>query len=92
MRSDHALALYETHKHCPLATTLNDCTLLQRYFLLGMSVEDINYRRMLEAKLNGIAKGLGITFTENSTDKRNNDSFREKMKERQRKMKEKRGG
>ena len=89
MASDLALVLYETHKHCPIANSLEECTPMQRYFLLNMSVEDITYRRMLEYKLNGIAKGVGITFTDTTSDRRSNANFRERMKERQRKMKEK---
>lgn len=55
-----------------------------------MSAEDINYRNSIEGRLIGIAKGVGIEFKDNGrNDKRESDSFRERMKQRQQKYREK---
>ena len=51
-----------------------------------MAVEDINYMNNIDSKLVGIAKGVGVEFRNNS-DLRQSQSFREQMKERQRKNK-----
>ena len=52
-----------------------------------MAVEDINFRNGLEQKLIGIAKGVGIEFTETTTDRRQSQGFRGRLKEKQRRMK-----
>lgn len=55
-----------------------------------MSAEDINYRNSIEGRLIGIAKGVGIEFKDNGrNDRRESDSFRERMKQRQQKYREK---
>lgn len=53
-----------------------------------MAVEDINYRNGIEQKLIGIAKGVGIEFKESSSGRRETQSFRGRLKEKQRRMKE----
>lgn len=53
-----------------------------------MSVEDINYRNTIESKLDGIAKGLGVEFKGNTSSRRQSNSFREQMKEKQRKRRQ----
>ena len=53
-----------------------------------MAAEDINYRTGIEHKLIGIAKGVGIEFKEDTQSRRQSNSFREQMKEKQRKRKE----
>ena len=54
-----------------------------------MSVEDINYRNSIETILTGIAKGVGIEIKHNTNSRRQTEDFREKLKKRQRKNKEK---
>ena len=56
-----------------------------------MAAEDINFENSIEHKLVGIAKGVGIEFKSNY-DRRGSTNFREQMKEKQRKNKEKRRG
>ena len=58
---------------------------MQRYFLNIMAVEDLNYRNSIESKLIGIAKGVGVEFRDDSRSRRQSSSFRERMKEKQRK-------
>ena len=70
---------------------MDDATLHQKYFLSLMAAEDINFMNSIENKLIGIAKGVGITF-ESTNSRRQSSSFRDKMKEKQRNRKEKRGG
>ena len=67
---------------------MNDATLHQKYFLSLMAAEDINYKDTISLKLSGIAKGVGIEFKNDTTDKQSN-SFREKMMEKQKRNKEK---
>ena len=67
---------------------MQDATLFQKYFLHLMAVEDINYENSIENKLIGIAKGVGISFESNTTDRRESNNFRERMKAKQRKRKE----
>ena len=63
---------------------MNDATLHQKYFLSLMAAEYINFMNSIENKLIGIAKGLGFSFESNSS-RRQSDSFRDKMKQKQRK-------
>ena len=53
-----------------------------------MAAEDINYMNMIDTKLSGIAKGLGIEFKGDLGSNRSSNNFREQMKEKQRKRKE----
>jgi len=53
-----------------------------------MAAEDINYRMSIEQKLVGIAKGVGIEFKEDTDSRRQSNSFREQMKEKQRKRRQ----
>ena len=85
--SNDALVLYELHKTTPIVDSLQNCTLRQKYFLSLMAVEDINFRNGLEQKLIGIAKGVGIEFKETTTDRRQSQGFRGRLKEKQRRMK-----
>ena len=81
--------MYNVHKQgAKLVDNLKDATLLQYHFLMLMSVEDINYNNSIENKLVGIAKGVGVEFKDNTSDRRGSNSFRERIKERQRKNKE----
>ena len=48
-----------------------------------MAAEDINYRNSIEHKLIGIAKGVGIEFKEDTQSRRQSNSFREQMKQKQ---------
>lgn len=66
---------------------MNNATLHQRAFLTFMAAGDINYKNTINFKLTGIAKGVGIGFKDDPTDKHSN--FREQMKEKQRRNKEK---
>lgn len=92
MTSDEALVLYQTHKSgARLVNCMDDATLHQKYFLSLMAAEDLNFMNSIENKLIGIAKGVGITF-ESTSSRRQSSSFRDKMKEKQRNRKEKRGG
>ena len=59
----------------------------QYYFLSLMAVEDINYHNSIEAILTGIAKGVGVEITGTGSERRQSNSFREQMKEKQRKNK-----
>lgn len=61
----------------------------QYQFLTLMSVEDINYRNSIENILIGIAKGVGIEIKSNTSSKRTSNSFREQMKQKQKRNKEK---
>ena len=82
------------HKTTPLANTLSECTMHQRFFLNLMSVEDINYQNSIEHKLVGIGKGVGVEFKTNTTDRnsrRDSQSFHDRMKQRQEKYREKLG-
>ena len=54
-----------------------------------MVAEDINYMNMIDLKLTGIAKGVGVEFNDNNS-RRQSNNFREQMKEKQRKRKEER--
>ena len=54
-----------------------------------MSAEDINYRNSIENILIGIAKGVGIEIKSNTSSKRTSNSFREQMKQKQKRNKEK---
>ena len=54
-----------------------------------MAAEDINYMNMIDLKLTGIAKGVGVEFNDNNSLRQSNN-FREQMKEKQRKRKEER--
>jgi hypothetical protein len=36
--------------------------MFQRYWLMLMAAEDISYREIIDSKLDGIAKGLGVEF------------------------------
>ena len=54
-----------------------------------MSVEDINYRNSIENILIGIAKGVGIEIKNNASSRRTSNSFREQMKQKQKRNKEK---
>ena len=38
--------------------------MFQKYWLMTMAAKDINYQNRIDAKLTGIAKGLGIDFKE----------------------------
>ena len=53
-----------------------------------MAAEDINYQNMIDTKLTGIAKGLGVEFKGDLGSNRSSNNFREQMKEKQRKRKE----
>lgn len=53
-----------------------------------MSIEDINYQNNIELILTGIAKGVGIEIKNNRNETRQSNSFRERLKEKQRKNKE----
>jgi hypothetical protein len=61
----------------------------QYQFLTLMSVEDINYRNSIENILIGIAKGVGIEIKSNNSSRRTSNSFREQMKQKQKRNKEK---
>ena len=50
-----------------------------------MSVEDINYKNTIEGILTGIAKGVGVEIKGNTNERRQSNSFREQMKQKQRK-------
>lgn len=50
-----------------------------------MAAEDINYRNSIELKLEGIAKGVGVEFKDTNRGRRQSNSFRAQMKEKQRK-------
>ena len=54
-----------------------------------MAAEDINYQETIDIKLTGIAKGVGIEFKGDTGNRRQSNNFREQMKEKQRKNKEK---
>lgn len=61
-----------------------DATVYQRYFLGLMAAEDINYRNSIETRLTGIAKGVGVEFSNSSSsERRSSNSFRERIKRRQ---------
>ena len=53
-----------------------------------MAAEDINYQNMIDTKLTGIAKGVGIEFKGDLGSNRSSNNFREQMKEKQRMRKE----
>lgn len=61
----------------------------QYHFLTLMSVEDINYRNSIENILIGIAKGVGIEIKSNNSSRRTSNSFREQMKQKQKRNREK---
>ena len=61
----------------------------QYQFLTLMSVEDINYRNSIENILIGIAKGVGIEIKSNNSFRKTSNSFREQMKQKQKRNKEK---
>ena len=61
----------------------------QYHFLTLMSVEDINYRNSIENILIRIAKGVGIEIKQNNSSRRTSNSFREQMKQKQKRNKEK---
>lgn len=90
-RTNEALVLYQTHKSgARIVSSINDATLHQTYFLNLMAVEDINYENTIDLKLEGIAKGLGVSFENtNNQSRRQSNDFRERMKERQRENKKK---
>ena len=48
-----------------------------------MAAEDINYMNMIDTKLSGIAKGLGIEFKGDLGSNRSSNNFREQMKQKQ---------
>ena len=77
------------HKNgAKIVKRFSDATLAQRYFLLLMSAEDINLLNSIDLKLTGIAKGVGIEFKNDNSNRRSSNNFRERMKERQRHNKE----
>lgn len=53
-----------------------------------MSVEDINYRNSIENILTGIAKGVGVEIKSTTSSNRESGNFRERIKQRQKKNKE----
>jgi hypothetical protein len=83
------LILYETHKTTPIVDSLKNATMWQYQFLTMMSIEDINYRNSIENILTGIAKGVGIEIKHNNSSRRTSNSFREQMKQKQKRNKEK---
>ena len=68
---------------------LGDASMWQYHFLTLMSVEDINYRNSIENILIGIAKGVGIEIKNNNSSRRTSNSFREQMKQKQKRNREK---
>ena len=81
--------LYNAHKSgARIVSCLKDATLHQRYFLMLMSAEDINYQNSIDLKLTGIAKGVGIEFKNDNSERRSSNNFREQMKMKQRRRKE----
>ena len=62
-----------------------NATHLQWYWLELMAVNDIRYKLNIEQKLIGIAKGVGVEFKEDTQSLRHSNSFRESMKQKQRK-------
>ena len=48
-----------------------------------MAADDINFQNNIDIKLRGIAKGVGIEFTEDVGSKRQSNNFREQMKQKQ---------
>ena len=48
-----------------------------------MAAEDINYMNMIDTKLTGIAKGVGIEFKGDLGSNRSSNNFREQMKQKQ---------
>ena len=68
---------------------LGDASMWQYHFLTLMSVEDINYRNSIENILIGIAKGVGIEIKQNNSSRRTSNSFREQMKQKQKRNREK---
>lgn len=48
-----------------------------------MAANDLNYKRSIENKLIGIAKGVGIEFKESTDSLRKSNNFRERMKRKQ---------
>ena len=48
----------------PIVQSMNEVTMFQKYWLMRMAAEDINYRNTIDSKLTGIAKGVGIEFKE----------------------------
>lgn len=57
-----------------------------------MAVTDVNYKLNIENKLIGIAKGVGIEFKDNTQSLRQSNSFREQMKQKQKRNKENKDG
>lgn len=80
--------LFFTHKNAPLVDSLSNCTMFQYYWLQMMSVEDINYRNSIENILTGIAKGVGVEIKNTTSSNRESGNFRERIKQRQKKNKE----
>lgn len=69
-----------------IVDSYRDATEAQKYFLLLMAVDDINVINSIDVKLGGIAKGLGVEFKGGDLrENRQSNSFREQMKEKQRK-------
>lgn len=64
----------------------------QYHFLTLMSAEDINYKHSIELILTGIAKGVGVEIKSNNSSRRQSNSFREQMKEKQRKRRQMKNG
>lgn len=71
------------HKNgAKIVNTLHEATLAQKYFLMMMAADDINYQNSIDLKLTGIGKGVGVEFSGNNRD-RQSTSFREEMKQKQ---------
>lgn len=66
--------------------------MLQFYWLQLMAVQDLNYKNSIENKLIGIAKGVGIEFKQDTTSLRRSQGFREKMKQKQKRRRNKING
>ena len=41
---------------------MRESTLFQKYWLLSMASKDLGYKDIIDVKLTGIAKGVGIEF------------------------------
>ncbi len=78
--------MYNVHKNgAKIVDKLYDATSLQKYFLMLMSGEDIQFMNSIEHKLVGIAKGVGVEFKGNNSrrGRMQSNNFRERMKQKQ---------
>lgn len=62
MKTNESKVLWEAHKYSPIVESMSDSTLFQKYWIIAMASQDIQYHETIDMKLTGIAKGVGVEF------------------------------